>query len=388
MLPDQTPAPLKNVLMLHSVSDIYGASRILLITATMLLEMNYNVHVVISEQGPLSEQLRLAGVRVSIIRLGILRKKYFNLFGLANRAWVLSIAYVKLRRLVKAEAVGVIYSNTAMVLVGGFLAKATGIKHLWHIHEITEKPKFFARFLGWAINRNSDRAVTVSAEVSNHWGQYVQPEKLVTIHNGLDYSPYVNAESTLKASLGITDSQVLVGMVGRVNSWKGHRYFVDLAAIITERFTNVKFVMVGDAYKGEEHLVDELIGYVSDKGLSDHISYLGFRADIPNVLKGLDVFVLPSILPDPLPTTVLEAMACGIPVVATRHGGAKEMVDDGVTGMLIPWDDAETAVSCFSDLFTDQSLRKKMGQAGLHRVLEIFSRERYFKEIMQAIDTL
>lgn len=104
---------------------------------------------------------------------------------------------------------------------------------------------------------------------------------------------------------------------------------------------------------------------------------MGFRDDIPKVMAALDVFVLPSILPDSFPTVILEAMAAGKPVVATRSGGASEMVLEEETGFLIPIGNVEKGVESLEKLIENERLRLKFGQAGRKRVLSEYSLETF-----------
>jgi len=374
--------------MLHSSSDIYGASKILFITATILKANNYKVYVVLSEEGPLSVQLREANIDVITCRLGILRRKYFSIKGMLNRLRVLVRAKKQLVQIVKQNHIDIIYSNTTGVLIGAFVAKKFNIKHIWHIHEIIEKPPFFSKLIGKLINRYSNKVIVVSDEVKKHWSKCVDERKLITIHNGMDYSSFVNAKSTIRHEIGIKDGEVLIGMIGRVNQWKGQKYFLQLAIALAAKFKNVRFLFAGDAYPGYEYLQDELHDIIKSQNLCGVITDLGFRADVPNLLKGLDIFILPSILPDPLPTVVLEAMACGKPVIGTAHGGTLEMIADKKTGILIPWDDAEIAVKYFSFLINDIDAQEKMGRAGQQRVLDLFSKDQYEQNILKTINAI
>ena len=378
----------KSIMMLHGSSDIYGASKIFFNTAVLLHENGYKVYIVLSEDGPLGDMLRGAGITVLICKLAILRRKYFNLKGLMNRYVAFKNARKVLDQIVEEHNIEMIYSNTAAVLVGAFVAKKRNIKHIWHLHEIIEKPFYFSKLMGSIINRYSNKVIVVSGEVKKHWRKYVAEHKIITIHNGLDYLPYTTSVSSIKNELGIEDDQILIGMVARVNLWKGQKYFLKLAALLAKKYNNVRFVLAGDAYPGYEYLQDELNEIIKAEGLGNVVFDLGFRSDIPNILKGLDIFVLPSISPDPLPTVVLEAMASGRPVIATSHGGALEMVDDFNTGILIPWDDSKIAADYISHLVRDQDARKKMGAAGEQRVLDLFSKKQYDKHLLQTVVAL
>jgi glycosyltransferase involved in cell wall biosynthesis len=378
----------KNIIMLHSSSDVYGASKITLITAQTLKASGINVHVVLSEEGPLSVALHNAGITVSILRLGIIRKKYLSVKGLINRFTVLLKARRALTKIVKQHNIDLIYSNTAVVLVGALVARQCRINHVWHLHEIIKNSSLIKKILGTIINRYSDRVVVVSGEVKKSWAQYIALDKIVTVHNGLDYSEYLGKSKGIRQELNIADDELLVGMIGRVNSWKGQPYFLEIAGLLHREFSKIRFLIVGDAFPGDEHLQDKLTESIKTMNLDSVVTYLGFRKDVPEILQSLDLFVLPSILPDPLPTVILEAMASGKPVVATAHGGALEMVEDQRTGVLIPWDNAAQAVKLIKPVLVDADLRKTMGDKGRQRALNNFSKESYHKGLLTVFSSL
>lgn len=364
-------------LLLHSSSDLYGASKILLTTVRMLKEKDEKLQVVLSEEGPLADAVREEGIVVHIIRLGILRRKYFNVPGLFNRFTILKQAFRELVALAKRENVTHIYSNTSAVLIGAFVAKELNVYHTWHIHEIITHPKWFASLIGKIVNRYSDLVLVVSEAVKEHWDQYISSYKLEVIHNGIDYAPYLSAEGNFNKNLPIQPDTLLIGMIGRINAWKGQPYFLDIASKISDSYPQVHFVIVGDVFPGDEHLEAEMYQKISSLKLTEKVSVFGFRNDIADILAALDIFILPSIQPDPLPTVVLEAMASAKPVVATAHGGACEMVADGITGILIPWDDAKKSAKKVVPLLTDKPLRLEYGLQGRKRVLEHFSLEAF-----------
>jgi glycosyltransferase involved in cell wall biosynthesis len=367
----------RNSLLLHSSSDLYGASKILLTTVRKLKEKGEKIQVVLSEEGPLADAIREEGLKVHIIRLGILRRKYFNVSGLFNRFTILKKAFSELVALAKRENVTHIYSNTSAVLIGAFVAKELNVYHTWHIHEIITHPKWFASLIGKIVNRYSDLVLVVSEAVKVNWDKYISSDILKVIHNGIDYAPYLSASGTFIDNLPIKPDTLIIGMIGRINAWKGQPYFLEIASKISESYPQVHFVIVGDVFPGDEHLEAEMHQKISSLKLTEKVSVFGFRNDIADILAALDIFILPSIQPDPLPTVVLEAMASGKPVVATAHGGACEMVADGKTGILIPWDDAEKSAKKVVPLLTDKPLRSEFGLQGRKRVLEHFSLEAF-----------
>ena len=369
--------------MLHSSSDMYGASKIFLITVLLLRDAGHEVYVVLSEEGSLAEAIRKEGVEVRIIRLGILRRKYFSPSGLLNRVKVIRNAHAELVKLVREKKITHLYSNTTAVLVGAWVARDLEIFHTWHIHEIIAKPKWLAWILGKLVGKYADQVIVVSQAVKDFWSGIIPDKELTVVYNGIDYSSYINAKPSLRKELSIPEDHLLIGMIGRISHWKGQGYFLDIAKKLTQAHPNLCFVIAGDAFPGSEHLVTEMQQKIRALGLEKPVYTLGFRTDVPEILASLDIFVLPSILPDPLPTVILEAMASGKPVVATAHGGAREMVKNTETGYLIPWDDASKAAEIILPLIQKEELRLDMGSKGRERVLEHFSLEAFRKNMLK-----
>jgi glycosyltransferase involved in cell wall biosynthesis len=367
----------KTVLVVHSTSDLYGASRVLLMSVTAMTAAGIRPIVVVSGEGPLTEELRRRGVQVEILSLAVIRRKYMNLRGMLGRTRRFLVAWHRLARLVDEHDVGLIYTNTAAVWVGAWVARRKGIRHLWHIHEIVVEPSWFRAVLHGYVRRTADMVVCVSRAVLDHLRGSVPEERLHLLYNGIDPTPFVEAAHDLRAELGLHPQSVVIGMVGRVHPWKGQTYLLDTARHLVPRHENLQFILAGDVFPGNEYLHDELNVTVREHGLAGHVSFLGQRDDIPLVLSGIDIFLLPSVLPDPLPTTVLEAMASGLPVVATAHGGACEMVVHGETGYLVPWDDAAAVASALEALIQAPELRERLGRAGRERVREEFSQEAF-----------
>jgi len=375
---------IKNILFLHSSSDLYGASKILLNILEILKQEGYSIFVCLPENGPLIEPLYKLGVNVKIFELGILRRKYFSVLGIINRLIFVTIAIVKLAILIKTRKIDVVYSNTTAVIAGVIAAKISFKPHFYHVHEIITKPKLLITFLRALLFRFSDKIIVVSNEVKKCWlGKYNFMDKLIVIYNGIDVKSFVAyAKTDIRKTLNINEDIFLIGMIARVHYWKGQKYFVEIASHILHNYKNCRFVMVGDAFPGYEYLYNEIAELIKELKIEKYFYNLGYRDDISAILKALDIFVLPSILPDPLPTTVLEAMAASKPVIATNHGGAIEMIEDNITGILIPFNDPFKAFKKIEPLLKDKKIVVDMGLKGKERVESIFSREKFNKNIL------
>jgi glycosyltransferase involved in cell wall biosynthesis len=162
----------------------------------------------------------------------------------------------------------------------------------------------------------------------------------------------------------------VVGNIGALVAHKGHRHLVDAAAIVVREVPDARFVILGEGELREalEHQVRHL-------HLERHVFLPGFRADVLALLKGFDVFVMSSET-EGLGTSILDAMACGKPVVGTRAGGIPEVIDDGVTGEVVPAKDPKAMAKAIVGLLRDPERRARMGAAGLERVRDRFTVER------------
>lgn len=378
--------PKKKILLLHSSSDLYGASRILLFTVYALKKNGHNIYVVLSEHGPLCDELTKLNVTVYVVRLGILRRKYFNPSGVLNRIVALYRAMGKLQKIIATHSIDLVYSNTTGVLAGAFVAAKKNVDHIWHIHEIINSPRWFKKLLSYLLNKYSSSLIVVSEAVKASWGEFIPAEKFIVIHNGIDPEPFTKSKATLRDEINVGAGTLLIGMIGRVHFWKGQDYFLRIASLIKAKNSDVKFIMVGDAFPGYEYLYDKLEQIKADLDLTGDVIDLGYRLDVSGILNGLDLFVLPSILPDPFPTVILEAMAAGKPVIATTHGGAPEMIVDGETGILIPWDNENSAYRKIKPLLESRSLRESMGMKGKQLFMQKFSLHSYEERLLSIFE--
>jgi sugar transferase (PEP-CTERM/EpsH1 system associated) len=214
------------------------------------------------------------------------------------------------------------------------------------------------------------RFVTVSTDL---WRWLVQDvrvpaRKVVTICNGVDTVRFVPADRlAARASLGLAPEQPLVGTVGRLDPVKDQAGLVRAFARVRGQNAVPALVIAG-----EGPCRGDLTDLIATLGLSGHVFLLGERHDVPRVLAALDLFVLPSIA-EGISNTVLEAMATGLPVVATRVGGSPELVADGVNGSLVPRADPDALAAAIGRYMGDARLRSLHGEASRRRAVTEFS---------------
>ncbi len=373
------------IIFLHSGTDLYGAAKILLYVIGIFKDQGYNILIILPGDGPLKIALEKLGFQVEITNLGILRRKHFTPYGVFNRFKRLYKSYRFLKKIHQREKIDLIYSNTLAVIVGAVFSRRKKIPHCWHIHEIIASPRFLVRFLARWIDSSTQNPIMVSDAVATHWNKFLKKATPVVIHNGIVYSPYYEPKIEARRDLQLPIGKIIITMVGRINPGKGQSFFLEIAKELIQKHKNIHFLMVGDPYPGYEQILESINSYICQNNLKSHVEYLGFREDIPEILKASDIFVLPSILPDSFPTVVLEAMATGLPVVATRSGGVEEMIKDGETGFLIDIGDSKMGVERLSTLITQPENAQNMGKRGQIEVMHNYSYERFTQNIQNYI---
>jgi glycosyltransferase involved in cell wall biosynthesis len=371
-----------NLLFVHAGAELYGADRVLLELLSGLKTEGYGLHVVLPSAGPLVKEVEKLGVSVHCKNLGVLRRKYMTPLGLLNRSCRVFSAVLVLKKMIRRHQIDVVHSNTTAVFSGVIAARLAGVKHVWHVHEITTRPSWFARLIAHSVGALTDKAVFVSQASLKHMCALSSSvrAKAVLIHNGIDDTRALEGKpGVMRSENAWNESNLIVGMVGRINWWKGQGKLIDCAIGLEKTLPQLRYLMVGGVFEGETTIRESLIQRIESHDMTSKIVLQDFRSDIGNVLADLDVFVLPSTEPDPFPTVVLEAMAAGKAIVGFRHGGVCEMVEDGITGLLCDPCDIEQMKEAITRLVTSPTLARTMGLAGRKRLDTLFTRSAFIK---------
>jgi glycosyltransferase involved in cell wall biosynthesis len=199
--------------------------------------------------------------------------------------------------------------------------------------------------------------------------------KVRVIYNGTDTSRFSPAKdgTAVRREFNISGEELVIGVVGRLTQWKGQREFLKAASIISAHIPNTKFLIVGDTTFSDPGYKDELCRLADRTGLSSRVIFTGFRTDVPELVAAMDLCVLPSVLPDPCPLVLFDYMASEKPVVATKLGGAPEIIEHGKDGILTDpfWTD-DFAGEMIS-LLKDAPARKRLAASARQKVVECFT---------------
>jgi glycosyltransferase involved in cell wall biosynthesis len=259
----------------------------------------------------------------------------------------------------------IVHTNTSVVLSGAIAARRRGVHHVWHLHEVLRDHTELRAVLPLddvyrIVDALSDRVVTVSDAQRSECGM-IDPRKLRTIRNGVPRpAPARDARSAIRRELSIDDDTVLAVAVGALIPRKGHDVLIDAARVARRNGADLHYAIVG---RGDDEWTRSLRARAQDIGVDDVFSFLGYRRDIDAILASADLLVHPS-RNEALPTSILEAMASGLPVVASDAGGTAELVEHLRSGFVAPVGDAEALAGALTKLGSDIGLRREMGARG------------------------
>ncbi len=361
------------ILHLNHVAYIGGAEVALLNLLSKVNRKNYD-HAALLPNGELAA--KLLPLKISRIPIPVLPG--VNRYTFPRYLASLPLLYAKILR----HKPDMLSANTSIAsLYTGILAKLFHIPSMAHIRDIEPLGRIGQRLL-----RQNTRIIADSQAVQRHLAAQQIPEsQLLCIYEGVDITQY----QPLKTPRGQEkDSSVTLGIVGQIGERKGHLYALKALRSLLPLYPELKLWILGkEPEQSREGYTRKLQQYVQEHQLREHVLFWGFRSDIPELLEQLDILLLPS-LQEPFGKIVIEAMAMEKPVIASNVGGVPEIIDDGITGLLVPPRDDEAIRRALEQLLHQRDRWKQMGRAGRKRVEQYFSLERNVKSTEQVYQQL
>jgi glycosyltransferase involved in cell wall biosynthesis len=345
------------VLHLSSTSGPGGAETIVKRLAPSLDSARFRSIVCLFRRGWLYDAVTAQGMPTSVIGMN----------GALDLEWVRAF-----RRLIRKERVAVIHAHefTANVY-GSLVGQITGVPVVATVHGKSYFTDQAKRRMAYRYVSRVSRMVAVSEDLKQFIVARagVAEHRVSVVYNGVDASDPPRAEQSraLRTSLGLDGCDHVIGAVGSLYPVKGHIHLIRALPGILRACPGTLLLLVG---QGE--LESSLRAEVASRNLETHVRFLGFRSDVPALLSLFDVFVLPS-LSEGLSMALLEAMAAGNPVVATRVGGNPELVLDADTGFLVGAESPDSISDKVVRILQDKALAARMGESGRRRVREKFS---------------
>ena len=345
------------VLHLSTSSGPGGAERMISTLTAALNQGQFRIIVGLFRPGWLQAECEALGVRTSVMPLA----------GRFNLQWFRACL-----RLLRKERVALIHAHEfSAILCGWIMAKLAGIPLVATVHGKNYFSEKLRRRVVYRFVSRQGTMITVSHDLKRFVCDKVgvAEKRVEVIYNGVAPALTVTDEETqkCKAELGISGCYPVLGVVGSLYIVKGHRFLLEAMPELLRRWPRARLLVIG---RGELEVA--LKEQVEQLAIGTNVHFLGMRQDVPRLLSVLDAFVLPS-LSEGLSLALLEAMACGKPVVATRVGGNPELIDHGRTGFLVQPEDAKDLAAYLVKLLSDPKMMQQFGRQAAERVGQHFS---------------
>ena len=279
----------------------------------------------------------------------------------------------KLARVVRENRIDVINAHHFMSFVYAIhatrLAQHAGLVYTEHSEDDVLRARGVWRPLGAMLLRSCDAIVGVSEGVSAALTSYFRlgNGRARTIENGVDLTRFGNAgpsRAEVRKRLNLASGDIVIGQVANFRANKNHLFMLKAFQRAFAGRTDVKLLLIGQGFDGDpENSEPAISAFVRDHGLEHVVKVMGYRPDVHEVLRAFDVFGLVSYR-EGLPLSVIEAMATGLPVVATDIDGLRGIVQPGINGVLVTPDDVEALARALNQLVADAALRERLGDAG------------------------
>ena len=314
--------------MAHSSNDKYGASKVLISIIDIFIDNGFEVHLILPNNGPLNENKTIKKTKLSILNLGVFRKKYFTFFGLVNRFYFIIKSSLFIWKYLKKNQINLVYINTSTLISPSIAAKLYGIPSIYHIHEIPISNFIYSKFIANFLNKFPINIVCVSKSVKGFWIQKgIDKSKLEIINNG-----FIFEKPKQKI---VNDEKIIFTSISRIIPYKGHKLLIQLFKILCKENDKIHLQIVGDTLPQYQKYLNKLKLDVKNMRLENKINFTGFRSDIMSILEPSSFFIHLPISPDPLPTVIFEAIITKTPVITNNLGGAIEILNNGNNGLII-----------------------------------------------------
>ncbi|MBI5050083.1 MAG: glycosyltransferase family 4 protein [Nitrospirae bacterium] len=348
----------KKLTILHTeASKGWGGQEIRIFQESVrFTEFGYRVLIACQEGSKIAENARMAGLSVYIIRM-----EYPTAPLVLNR----------LLKIIKAEKVDIIHTHSSkdswLAGIAGRISRTPVVRSR---HLTTPvKQSYLATFV---YRHLCDIIITSGTYIKDALvtRNKLVPEKIVSIPAGVDTEKFgINTKGDkIRAEFGLNDSYPVVGSVAILRHWKGHRYLLDAVPKVISVFPSAKFLIVGDGPQW-----NNLHQQIHDLGIKRHVIMTGFRNDVPEITAALDIFILPSVASEATSQVIPQALAMGKPVIAANAGGLPEIIEDGITGLLIPPKDSAAITNAIVRMAKDREEAREMAVRGRDKILKDYT---------------
>ena len=377
---------MKEILFIHPSADMYGSDKILI--NIIKNYNNSNNTLLIPRNGPLIETLQKECPQLRIIiypQLPLIAKKNLKLKGIIKFVYSLFLfkRFLKKNRL---NSPTIVYLNTLAVTPSLFYFK-NSIK-LVHVHEILKNNNVLHRFINYLAIQYSNHIICVSNAVANNLKQIANSKayKITTIYNGISF----NKENISIPSSRIKSKSINFALIGRIKpAQKGQILLLKAISLLKQEYLEKsRFYLIGSTVQGQEYMLDEVLDEIRKRKLEKYVKIIPFTKDIESIYQHIDVSIVPSLVEDSFPTTILESMYFKKPIIGTYIGGIPEMIESGKNGFTFTPNNAPELSEHIAFFIQHPEKIGIMGKAGQDIFNEKFTLEIFNKNYTHFISNL
>jgi len=356
---------MSNVLHIRDSRKIFGADKVIV----GILNANYNIPVEFTvaafigrgyKDNPFLEEIKKICKTEEIIERGLLDVKIIN----------------QIVSIVKNNNIQVIHSHDCKsnfyALIAAKIARVPIVTTLHGWIANGYKQKLYV-FIDKLLKRYFTKVIIVSESQGDLLKRYgVRKDQIVHVPNSINYNDYSKKHSSqnFRHEYNLSSQNILIGNIGRLSPEKGQKDFLAACQVVAEKIPDARFILIGE---GPD--LANLEKYTNDLGLDGKVIFTGYRGDMPNIYQSLDLVVLSSYT-EGLPNVVLEAMAAEVPVIATQVGGVSELIDDGVTGILVKAGQPEMLASAIVNTLSNPAKMKRIEIKAIKNIKDKYSSEK------------
>ena len=356
-----------NILIAESSMAVGGQELAVLLHAERLVKRGHRILLVLEPRSPIMAMAKERGLPVEPFVM---------------RQWRLPLSILAFRRLLTRERPDIVHVNSSRD--SWIAALASRLSH--------PRPKVIrTRHISAPLNKNAttnllyrrlfDMVIVTGGERNRQdliHRDGLRPERVAAFPIGLDVEQFSPSQPRhdLRAELGIPAGHLLVGMISYLRDYKGHRYLVDAVPQVLAQHQAVTFLIVGEGPEAQN-----IRAQIERLGLTASVRMLGFRDDLLDVFRSLNLFVIPTVEGDTIPQVLMQALALGLPVVSTTTGSIPDVIQDGESGVLVPPRDVAALAKGIARLLQDPALREQMGRRGRQTVVQTYSIDRMVDEL-------
>lgn len=401
-MPKVDESDTRRVLYVDHTAEI-GGGEIALFNLIRTIDLSKVTPIVLLfSDGPLVERMR-RHAETHVLKLessvASIRKDSLGWRSLlrVGTGWKTARQILKVAQFVRRERVDVVHTNSLKAdLIGGLAGRIAGARVVWHVRDRIEPDylpgsvvkafRFLCRVVPDYVIANSIGTLATLRLRGRREG--------VAIASGVDLAPFTDVVhdgcEVQSANLPPNGdkSEIRIGLIGRISPWKGQHIFIEAASLLRDRGRRAKFQIIGAPLFSEREYEAELHALCERLGVKDMVEFTGFVDNVSERITKLDIVVHASTTGEPFGQVIIEGMAGTKPVIATNGGGVPEIVEDGVTGMLVPMGDVVAMANAIEFLLENPEAARQMGLRGRERALAHFTIQMTARKVEAVYDQI